>query len=504
MVASAEKGNPLRTNGADEAHNDESPKGTNDTAPKARRKASSGNGAGVRANGSHRTDLNRELSAINTVLGNDPGGLSLKPMVVDGLSDPTLRKVTDAVTANRAAISAALGTVTENVIRTVSALSEGARSLDQIRRESSQLADYSSTIASAGEELSATINSISQNLQNTIQASSQAKNLAGQGTAVIDNTVARIRDVNDILASTNQALQNLLKTAEQADKIIKVVNDISSKTDLLALNASIEAARAGAAGKGFAVVAHEVGRLSEKTQASISEIENIIKSIKDSVAEVSSRLVQGVGSAKVSVEEANNAKNTIGNIVERINLVDNEVSNMGSAVHEQQQAVSDIATNVSTISKGSKSVKEQISRVSDLVDQVTRTSNGTRNELGKFDLGAMTLLEHAKIDHLFWMHRLRRMIDGREVIRSEEFTDHTLCRLGKWYYSVKLEGHSESFRTAFRALEVPHAQLHSTAARLISVTSAGNTQEALNLYDQLVPLSQSIVSILDQLAAAHG
>ncbi|MCK5882366.1 MAG: hypothetical protein KAG61_01655 [Bacteriovoracaceae bacterium] len=89
---------------------------------------------------------------------------------------------------------------------------------------------------------------------------------------------------------TEQSLHRLSDITTQATSILKVISEISSKTDLLALNASIEAARAGSYGKGFAIVAHEVSRLSEKTQESISEIEEIITSIKDEVGTLTDTL----------------------------------------------------------------------------------------------------------------------------------------------------------------------------------------------------------------------
>ena len=123
--------------------------------------------------------------------------------------------------------------ISQNVIQTVRTLSEEARFLDQIGKDSNELADHSSSIASAAEELGTTIVSIGKNLENTMGASTQAKTLANNGTAVIDTTVSRIAEVDEILTSTNTALQELLNTADQADKIIRVVSDISSKTDLL-------------------------------------------------------------------------------------------------------------------------------------------------------------------------------------------------------------------------------------------------------------------------------
>ncbi|OFY99052.1 MAG: hypothetical protein A2070_12205 [Bdellovibrionales bacterium GWC1_52_8] len=393
--------------------------------------------------------------------------------------------------------------ISQNVIQTVRTLSEEARFLDQIGKDSNELADHSSSIASAAEELGTTIVSIGKNLENTMGASTQAKTLANNGTAVIDTTVSRIAEVDEILTSTNTALQELLNTADQADKIIRVVSDISSKTDLLALNASIEAARAGAAGKGFAVVAHEVGRLAEKTQASISEIETIIKSIKSSVHEVSKRLDKGLDCAKHSVREATNAKNAIDSIVERINFVDNEVSNINAAIRDQGQAVSDIAVNVYTISQGGKSVNTEVIKVTDMVDTATRSLNETRLTLSGLESDDKIQLEHMKIDHLYVVHRLRRMIAGREQARADELSEHTLCPLGKWYYSVRSTGQTDAFSLAYKDLETPHKQFHATAVEIAKALGSGNTQEAARAFEQLVTLANTIVQLLDRITDSY-
>lgn len=451
------------------------------------------------SNSDVRNDLNHDLELFKKLMQEDLSGLSLKNLPIDQFKTDDFKKVAEAINNNRNTVSSTLKAVTENVIRSVTSLAEGAHSLDEIRKDSAHLADYSSTIAQAGEELSATVNSIGHNLQNTMEAATEAKNIANQGTFVIDHSVSRIKNVNHILAGTHKSLQSLLDTADKADNLLKVIDDISSKTDLLSLNASIEAARAGKAGKGFAVVASEVGRLSEKTQASIHEIEDVINNIKMSVKDISAKLNLCLESARESENDAHKAKLTFENIVKKIGHVDSEVSNIGSAVNGQAQAVTDIAKNVSTISSSTKNINQQISKVADFTDSITRISNSTRNELGKIDLGAKMILEHAKIDHLFWMHRLRRMIDGKENIKSEEFTDHTLCRLGKWYYNAKITMFSEEFRKFHKELEAPHIELHSIAANLIRSYNNGGTQESLQLYEQLVPISKAIVGKIDQM-----
>jgi methyl-accepting chemotaxis protein len=279
-----------------------------------------------------------------------------------------------------------------------------------------------------------------------------------------------------------------------------VVNDISAKTDLLALNASIEAARAGAAGKGFAVVAHEVGRLSEKTQASIAEIETIIKNIKKDIHEVSTSINQGTSSANTALSEVAQAKETIDHIVERIHHVDNEVSNIGAAVKEQGVAVNDIANNIATISKGSAQIREHLGDVLAGIDGALRGANGTRNELGFFSLGDRVIVEQSKVDHLFWMHRLRLALAGKEVIDPDEMTSHTMCRLGKWYYRTDPSSFPAGFAEAYRELESPHAQLHASAGTMLRQVRAGQTKEALKTYEDCVTFSKAVVSALDRMA----
>jgi methyl-accepting chemotaxis protein len=409
--------------------------------------------------------------------------------------------IVSSINQNRREIYKSLQEITSNIIRTVKSMTESSKTLDSIQSETRQLADYSSTIASAGEELSATINTISQNIQNTKNASGEAKNLAKNGDSKISDTLDKIRNVSEVLSNTNDSLSRLMDTAEQANTIVKVVNDISSKTDLLALNASIEAARAGAAGKGFAVVAHEVGRLSEKTQASINEIETILKNIQKDVDTVSKDLQVGTKSTEEAVEQVGDAKTTIDDIVKQIEYVDNEVSNIGAAIKEQGQAVSDIANNVSTISQGSKDVNEKVNLLTDIVDGVTKSSNSTRNLLGTFKLGGKSLLLQSQVDHLFWMHRLRRMLEGKESIQQEEFVDHTKCRLGKWFLSIDVTKHNDSFKGLYDQLDAPHARLHNIAASVIRLYNAGDGEEAFKKYEECLPISVEIVGLLESMLA---
>ncbi len=437
---------------------------------------------------------------LSTVEGN---AVSLEPFTAEDIQVPELRRFLDHISENRAVIRSVLQVISHNILNSVARMATTSESIENVRRKTFELADYASTIASAGEELSATIRSISGNVENTVAATAEARNLASEGHSVITKTGTQIDGLAEILQETHAALARLLRVADHADKIIRVVHDISSKTDLLALNASIEAARAGAAGKGFAVVAHEVGRLSEKTSASIAEIEAIIADIKKNVEDVSVGVNDGVSHAQASVRDVAEASQTIQRVVTHMEQVDNEVGNISSAIREQSVAVSDITENIMTISRGSTDVTNSVDEIADQIDSVTQLSNETRNELANFTLGKRALLNQCKIDHLFWMHRLRRMLENKSQISQDEFVDHTKCRLGKWYYQLDSAELSDESRESFGRLEEPHAGLHRAAASVIRLFNSGRTKEAFDAYEECVPLSKRIVEILEHLANAQ-
>lgn len=137
--------------------------------------------------------------------------------------------------------------------------------------------------------------------------------------------------------------------------------------------------------------------------------------------------------------------------------------------------------------------------MSDLVDNVTQGSNATRGLLGAFDLGGKSLLLQSQVDHLFWMHRLRRMLEGKETIQPDEFVDHTKCRLGKWYLSVDKDKHSSTFKDLYTRLDAPHAKLHNVAGSVIRLYNSGDSEEAFKRYEECLPLSVEVVSVLDSM-----
>jgi len=200
-------------------------------------------------------------------------------------------------------------------------------------------------ISTAVKNLNDAIKGITEVYQSTQIATDKAKGYAQDGEKVIIKALDQIEAVRNVLEQSSSSLESLKGTAFEANNIIKVVNEISYKTELLALNASIEAARAGSAGKGFAVVAEEVGRLSEKTQSAIGQVEQILTRIQKDVEGVSQGLSHGTQSSTSAVNSVGDARLVISKMLDKVDEINKEFGGIAKSIKEQSTTVEELSKN---------------------------------------------------------------------------------------------------------------------------------------------------------------
>jgi methyl-accepting chemotaxis protein len=169
------------------------------------------------------------------------------------------------------------------------------------------------------------------------------------GREITEQLVSQIGRVADFIESTANRIGTLKSESEKISQIVKVIKDIADQTNLLALNAAIEAARAGEHGRGFAVVADEVRTLSEKTAASTQEISATVSAIQRSIAEVVGNVGEAVSLSGDGVAKAKVTGEAIGNMQEITQKVAKIVEEIASALREQSAASTDVAQRVERI-----------------------------------------------------------------------------------------------------------------------------------------------------------
>jgi methyl-accepting chemotaxis protein len=219
----------------------------------------------------------------------------------------------------------------------------------QIATGSEEVAAQAATVATAGEEMSATSGDIAQNCQMAAEGAQRASQTAQNGAEVVEKTVSVMAQIAMRVQESARTVESLGQRSDQIGAIIGTIEDIADQTNLLALNAAIEAARAGEQGRGFAVVADEVRALAERTTRATREIGEMIKAIQRETKDAVAAMEQGVHQVETGTEEAAKSGHALQEILQQVNDVSMQINQVATAAEEQTATTGEISSNMHQI-----------------------------------------------------------------------------------------------------------------------------------------------------------
>jgi len=234
----------------------------------------------------------------------------------------------------------------DNASQLVSAGSQIASTSETASRGAQSQADQVRRVAAAVEEISATIIESSKNTGEASEASERASGTAGEGGKVVAETIRGMQSISDVVQEAAEAIKRLAGSAQQIGEITSVIDEIADQTNLLALNAAIEAARAGEQGRGFAVVADEVRKLAEKTGSATSEISQTVKGVQQETTDVVKSMESGLKHVDHGRELADKAGQSLEQIVAMSQNVVSIIQQVAGATREQSVAAEEISRNL--------------------------------------------------------------------------------------------------------------------------------------------------------------
>jgi len=244
---------------------------------------------------------------------------------------------------------------------------------EQMASASHEVVGQANTVATASEEMSATSMDIANNCHRAAESSNQASKTAQAGASIVKNTVDGMTRIADKVRSSATVVEQLGTRSDQIGEIVATIEDIADQTNLLALNAAIEAARAGEQGRGFAVVADEVRALAERTSRATREIGEMIKNIQSETRKAVAAMEDGVREVQQGTTEAARSGQALEEILEKINEVTVQISQIATAAEEQTATTREISNNIQQISdvvemsaKGSMDICQASSGLSQL------------------------------------------------------------------------------------------------------------------------------------------
>ncbi len=238
--------------------------------------------------------------------------------------------------------------------------------------------------AAAMEEMSRTLSQSSENLRDANLSAAESKNIAEKGQEIVDQTIERMHTITKMVNQTAELVDKLGASSQQIGEIIQVIDEIADQTNLLALNAAIEAARAGEQGKGFAVVADEVRKLAERTTNATGQIADMIRSIQMETQNVVDFIKKGEVEVEEGLDLANNAGQALNAIVESINTIVEKMNTIAAAGEEQASAVEEMSRNVDAVSEVTKESARKVNDIAVTVEKLNGFTQNLRNLLNQF------------------------------------------------------------------------------------------------------------------------
>jgi methyl-accepting chemotaxis protein len=239
-------------------------------------------------------------------------------------------------------------------------------------------------VASAIHQMATTVQEVASHTETARQTTEQAKDTAEDGRQVVQKSVQATLGLSELIKESNNAISRVEHDSGEIGSVVDVIRSISEQTNLLALNAAIEAARAGEAGRGFAVVADEVRTLAQRTQQSTQEINNMINKLQSGTHEAVELMSRGNIDAKGAAEQAGMAGETLLLIEQQVNNI-NDMNMLIATSAEQQAAVADeINRNVISISDSSASTTTAVEATVTASDQLLHLSHQLANLVKQF------------------------------------------------------------------------------------------------------------------------
>ena len=278
------------------------------------------------------------------------------------------------------------------ILSTVSQLAAAAEKLSHVTEQSKdgvarQNAE-TEQVATAMNEMSSSVQEVAHNAANAAQAAQEADKEAQTGQEVVQSAIGAIHTLASEVERTSNVITKLKNDSLSIGAVLDVIRGIAEQTNLLALNAAIEAARAGEQGRGFAVVADEVRSLATRTQQSTQEIQEMIERLQFGANEAVTAMEQGRAKAEASVEQAARARESLGSITQMVQQIKVMNAQIAHAAEEQSVTADEINRNVLNISEESSKTLHGAEHTAEASEELARLAERLQEIIGRFRVAA--------------------------------------------------------------------------------------------------------------------
>lgn len=304
------------------------------------------------------------------------GDLTVKASVTEDMTGAIADAINYAVDELRNLVT----TINDTSVQVAASTQETQATALQLAEAAGHQADQITTASDRISEIATSIDQVSKNSTESAEVAQRSVQIATEGAGVVRETIRGMDQIRDQIQETSKRIKRLGESSQEIGSVVELINDISEQTNILALNAAVQAASAGEAGRGFAVVADEVQRLAERTSGATRRIESLVQTIQADTNEAVSSMEQTTAEVVSGARLAEDAGTALGEIERVSNDLNNLIKNISSAAQQQSTAALDITQTMGVIrqitsqtSLGAGQTAESIGHLAQLAADLRRS-----------------------------------------------------------------------------------------------------------------------------------
>jgi len=310
------------------------------------------------------------------------GDLTVKTTVSEDITGAIADSVNYAIDELRSLVT----TINETSEQVSSSAQESQTTARHLANAAEQQARQISTATSAINQIASSMDDVSKNSAESADVAERSVKIASHGAEVVRETISGMDSIRDQIQETSKRIKRLGESSQEIGSIVELINDIAEQTNILALNAAIQAASAGEAGRGFAVVADEVQRLAERSTSATKRIETLVQTIQSDTNEAVNSMEQTTAEVVAGARLAEDAGSALGDIERVSHDLSALIQNISTAAREQSAAATDISVSMNAIQEITSQTSQGASQTADSIGTLAQLASDLRRSVAHFKL----------------------------------------------------------------------------------------------------------------------